>query len=85
MEDIKKKCNLIVNLSKFIFSKNILSGDVVLVYNQVNLLLNFVRSIIILGLKKFRVVTHFFKGKIIIKFLNFIYNNDFFFQVRVVL
>ena len=55
------------------------SGVVALVYNQVNLLLNFVQSLIILSLKKFRVVTHFFKGKKIIKFLNFIYNNDFFF------
>ena len=47
---------------------------------QLNLLLNFVQSLIILSLKKFRVVTHFFKGKKIIKLLNFIYNNDFFFS-----
>ena len=40
-----------------------MSGVVALVYNQVNLLLNFVQSLIILSLKKFRVVTQFFKGK----------------------
>ena len=74
----KKKYNLIVNLSKFVSIKKTSSGVVTLVYNQVNLLLNFVQSLIILSLKKFRVVTHFFKGKKIIKFLNFIYNNNFF-------
>ena len=30
-----------------------------------------------LGLKKFRVVTNFFKNKKIIKFLKFVYNNFF--------
>ena len=61
MEDIrKKKCNLIVNLSKFTSNKKkILSRVIALVYNQVNLLLNFVQNLIILGLKKFRVVTFF--------------------------
>ena len=61
MEDIrKKKCNLIVNLSKFTSNKKkILSRVIALVYNQVNLLLNFVQNLITLGLKKFRVVTFF--------------------------
>ena len=56
-----------------------MSGVVTLVYNQVNLLLNFVQSLITLGFKKFRGVTHFFKGKKIFKILNFIYNNNNFF------
>ena len=40
-----------------------------------------------LGQKKFRMVTNFFKNKKIKKFLKFIYNNDFFFfsQISVVL
>ena len=68
-----------MDLSKFVsIKKNILSEVIALVYNQVNLLLNFVQSLIILNLKKFRVVTHFFKGKKFIKFFNFIYNNNFF-------
>ena len=59
--------------------KNIQFNDWIFkICNYVNLLLNFVKSLIILSLKKFRVVTHFFKGKKIIKFFNFIYNNDFF-------
>ena len=61
MEDIrKKKCNLIVDLLKFVsIKKNILSRVIALVYNQVILLLNFVQSLIILSLKKFWVVTFF--------------------------
>jgi len=38
-----------------------------------------------LGLKKFWMVTNFFKNKKIIKFLKFIYNNKIFFQISVVL
>jgi len=59
-----------VDLSKFVSikKKKKSSGVVTLVYNQVNLLLNFVKSLIILSLKKFRVVTQFFKSKKIIKF-----------------
>ena len=64
-----------MDLSKLISNKKILIEVVALVYNQVNLLLNFVQSLIMLGLKNFRMVTHFFKGKKIIKFLKFIYNN----------
>ena len=71
-----------MDLSKFVSIKKISNGVVTLIYNQVNLLLNFVQSLIILNLKKFRVVTHFFKGKKIIEFLNFIYNNNFFFRSR---
>ena len=67
-----------MDLLKFVSIKKKSSIVVALVYNQVNLLLNLVQSLIILSLKKFRVVTHFFKGKKIIKFLNFIYNNNFF-------
>ena len=49
---------------------------------QPSLLLNFIQSLIILGLKNFRMATHFFKGKKIIKFLKFIYNNNFFSRLR---
>ena len=35
IENIKRKCNPIVDLSKFTFNKNILSEMVVLIYNQV--------------------------------------------------
>ena len=35
MKDIKRKCNSMVNLSKFISNKKTLSGIVVLGYNQV--------------------------------------------------
>ena len=34
MEDIKRKCNLMVNLSKFTSNKNTLSEVVALCYNQ---------------------------------------------------
>ena len=64
MEDIrKKKCNPIVDLLKFTSNKKLLSGIVTLVYItrlQSNLFPNFVQSLIMLGLKKFRVVTKFF-------------------------
>ena len=76
----KKKINLIVELLKFISNKKNIEWSCSLKI-QPSLLLNFVQSLIILGLKKFRVVTHFFWGKKIIKFLNFIYNNDFFFRL----
>ena len=35
MKDIRRKCNPMVNLSQFTLKKYILSGVVVLVYNQV--------------------------------------------------
>ena len=70
----KKKCNLIVELLKFISNKKNIKWSCSLNL-QPSLLLKFVQSLIILDLKKFRVVTHFFKSKKIIKFL---YNNDFF-------
>ena len=35
IENIKRKCNPMVDLSKFTFNKNILSEMVVLIYNQV--------------------------------------------------
>ena len=33
MKDIRRKCNPMINLSKFIFNKKVLSGVVALVYN----------------------------------------------------
>ena len=59
MEDIRKKCNLIVELLKFISNKKNIEWSCSLNLQQ-SLLLNFVQSLIILDLKKFRVVTHFF-------------------------
>ena len=44
-------------------------------FSKKNILPNLV---IMLGLTKFRVVTNFFKGKKIITFLKFTYNNNFF-------
>ena len=35
MEDIRRKCYLMVDLSKFISNKKILSGVIVLIKNQV--------------------------------------------------
>ena len=35
MEGIKRKCNLMMDLSKFTYNKKILSGVVVLGYNKV--------------------------------------------------
>lgn len=35
INDIKKKCNLIIDLSKFIFYKNILNANVIIDYNQI--------------------------------------------------
>ena len=38
MKDIRRKCNPMINLSKFIFNKKVLSGVVAfLVYNQVTM------------------------------------------------
>ena len=53
-ENIRRKCNPIVDLSKFTFNKKILNEIVSLVYNQV-----YCQSLIMLDLKKFRVVTIF--------------------------
>ena len=79
MKDIRKNNNLIVVCqNSYPIKKNFLSGVVALVYNQVNLLLNFVQSLIILSLKKNYGGHIFLRVKKIIKFLNFIYNNDFF-------
>ena len=54
MEDIRRKCNLIVDLSKFTFNKKLWNGVVALVYNQV-----YCQSLVMLGLKKFRMITIF--------------------------
>ena len=37
IEDIRKKCNPILDLSKFTFNKNILSEVVTLIYNTISL------------------------------------------------
>ena len=60
-----------VNLSKFISNKKNIEWSCS--FNlQLNLLPNFVQSLIMLGLKKFTMVTNFFKGKKIINFLKII-------------
>ena len=82
MEDIKRKCNSIVDLSKFTSNKKNIKWSCNISL-QLSLLPKFIKSLIMLGLKKFRVVTNFFKNKKIIKFLKFVYNKFFFFQIRV--
>ena len=59
MEDIKRKCNPIVNLSQFTSNKKILNGIIVLDL-ELNLLPNFVQNLIKLNLKDFNVVTNIF-------------------------
>ena len=51
MEDIRKKCNLIVELLKFISNKKNIEWSCSLNLQQ-SLLLNFVQSLITLGQKK---------------------------------
>ena len=63
MKDIRRKCNSMIDLSKFTSNKKILSGVVALIYNQVCC-----KNLIMLGLKKFRVITIFLKDKINHKF-----------------
>ena len=59
MEDIKRRCNPIVNLSQFTSNKKILNGIIVLDL-ELNLLPNFVQNLIKLNLKDFNVVTNIF-------------------------
>ena len=59
MEDIKRKCNPIVNLSQFTSNKKILNGIIVLDL-ELNLLPNFVQNLIKLSLKNFKVVINIF-------------------------
>ena len=81
MRDIrKKKCNPIVNLSKF--TLNIKWNCSLSPLSS--LLSNFVYHVIMFGIKKFKMAQIFLKSKKIINFLKFIYNNCFFFQVKVV-
>ena len=78
----EKKCNSMVDLSKFTSNKIYIYIYIEwsCSFNlQSSLLQNFIQNLIMLSLKKFRVVTYFFRSKKIIKFLNFINNNDFFF------
>ena len=45
MEDIRRKCNLMIDLSKFTYNKKILNKIVVLGYNQVcNQILSLINS-----------------------------------------
>ena len=74
MEDTrKKKINPITDLSKFTSNKKNIKWSYSLSL-QPNLLLNFIQSLIMLGLKRFRVVTNFLK---------FIYNNNFYHTLKV--
>ena len=59
MEDIRRKCNPMVNLSQFTSNKKILNGIIVLDL-ELNLLPNFVQNLIKLCLKNFKVVTNIF-------------------------
>ena len=83
MENIRRKYNPMVHLSKITFNKKNIKWSCSLNL-QPRLLTNFVESLFMLGLEKFREVSNFFKVKKIINFFKFIYNN-FFFQVRVVM
>ena len=66
MEDIRRKCNPMIDLSKFTFNKKKKIYIYIYIkwsYNlnlQPSLLSNFVLSLFMFGLKKFRMVTNFF-------------------------
>ena len=77
MDDIRRKCNPIVDSLKFTSNKKNIEWSCNLNL-QPSSLSNFIRSVIMLGLKEFRVVT-------ILCFKDFLYNNNNFFQVMVVL
>ena len=73
MKDIRRKCNSMTDLSKFTSNKKNIKWSCSLNL-QPSLLLNFIQSLIMLGLKRFRVVTNFLK---------FIYNNNFYHTLKV--
>ena len=62
MENIRRKYNPMVHLSKFTFNKKNIKWSCSLNL-QPRLLTNFVESLFMLGLEKFREVSNFFKGK----------------------
>ena len=59
MEDLKRNCNPMIDLPKFISNKKNIESSCNISL-QPSLLLNFVRSVIMLSLKKFRVVQNIF-------------------------
>ena len=67
MDDIRRKCNPMVDSLKFTSIKKNIEWSCNLNL-QPSLLSNFIRTVIMLGLKKFRVVTIFLKDKKILCF-----------------
>ena len=59
MEDIRRKCNLFVDLSKLMYNKKNIEQSYSLSL-QLSLLPKFVKNLIMLGLKKFWMVTNIF-------------------------
>ena len=76
MEDIRRKCNPNVDLSKFTSNKKINIEWSCSLSLQPSLLSNFVQCLIMLDLKKNRMVTNFFKDKKIRIFFRNLYNNN---------
>ena len=70
MKGIRRKFNPKVDLSKFTSNTKNIEWSYNLNF-QPNLLLNFIQSLIMLGLKRFRVVTNF---------LEFVFNNNNFYH-----
>ena len=70
MDDIRRKCNPMVDSLKFTSNKKNIEWSCNLNL-QPSSLSNFIRSVIMLGLKKFRVVTIFLKDKKNFMFLRF--------------
>ena len=68
MENIRRKCNSKVDLSKFTSNKKYVKWSCSLSVQPI-LLQYFVQTLIMLGLKEFRAITNFFKEKKIIIFL----------------
>ena len=68
MENIRRKCNSKVDLSKFTSNKKYIKWSCSLSVQPI-LLQYFVQTLIMLGLKEFRAITNFFKEKKIIIFL----------------
>ena len=74
MENLRRKCNPMMDLPKFTSNKKNIELSCSLNL-QPSLLLNFVRSLIMLSLKKFRVVPNIFLRIKNHKFLKITYNN----------